>query len=65
MPRPYRVWLYPLPLVLATAGWIFLFVTSQEKALYALASMAIGVGCYLAWAGTQKIWPFAGAKAGA
>lgn len=58
LPRPYRVWLYPLPLIVATAGWIFLFVTSKEKALYALATMVAGAACYLAWAGTRRIWPF-------
>ena len=25
MPRPYRMWLYPLPALVALLGWIFLF----------------------------------------
>ena len=28
VPRPFRMWLYPLPSVLALAGWIYVFVTS-------------------------------------
>ncbi len=58
MSRPYKVWLYPLPLIVAAAGWSFLFVTSAEFALYALASMALGVVMYLAWARTTRRWPF-------
>src|SRR5207249_4482427 len=29
MPRPYRMWLYPLPALVALAGWIFVFATTQ------------------------------------
>jgi len=28
MQRPYKIWLYPLPSLLALAGWIFIFATS-------------------------------------
>ena len=28
MPRPFRMWLYPLPNLVALFGWIFLFATS-------------------------------------
>src|SRR5215831_16080854 len=31
MPRPFRVWLYPLPALIALIGWIFLFWTSETK----------------------------------
>jgi len=27
MDRPFRMWLYPLPALIALAGWIFLFWT--------------------------------------
>ena len=33
MPRPYRMWLYPLPSLLALVGWMFLFVTSEPKVI--------------------------------
>ena len=29
MPRPYRMWLYPVPALVALLGWIFLFATTQ------------------------------------
>ena len=28
MPRPFRMWLYPVPALVALAGWIFLLLTS-------------------------------------
>jgi len=28
MPRPYRMWLYPLPSLVALLGWIFIFATT-------------------------------------
>src|SRR5262245_58246397 len=28
MPRPFRMWLYPVPVFVALAGWLFLLVTS-------------------------------------
>jgi amino acid transporter len=48
--RPYRVWLYPLPLLLAGAGWLLVFATTPLKVIgFALAAMAVGVGGYFAW----------------
>src|SRR5213079_1930 len=29
MPRPYRIWFYPLPPLIALAGWLFLFVSAD------------------------------------
>jgi amino acid transporter len=58
MPRPYRVWLYPLPIVIATAGWLAVFWTSEEKRWYALASLGVGMLSYLAWARGTRRWPF-------
>jgi amino acid transporter len=33
LPRPFRMWLYPLPSLIALLGWIFLFVTSDPVAI--------------------------------
>jgi amino acid transporter len=30
MPRPYRMWLYPLPSLVALLGWVFIFVTTSK-----------------------------------
>jgi amino acid transporter len=61
MPRPYRMWLYPLPLVLATAGWLFVLVTLDAAVLkFVAGAMGAGIGAFLAWSWWTGGWPFAG-----
>ncbi|HEX8817925.1 MAG TPA: APC family permease [Terriglobales bacterium] len=62
LPRPFRMWLYPLPAILATIGFIFILVSrtnSLAQIRYALAILISGVALYLirSWRGRQ--WPFA------
>ena len=60
MPRPYRIWFYPLPLVLALVGWIFVFVTTDPKILlFGIGAMALGVVGFLYWSSQTGTWPFA------
>jgi amino acid transporter len=60
MERPYRMWLYPLPALLALAGWIFVFATTQPRViLFGLAVLALGVGVFLMWSRRTQQWPFA------
>ena len=33
MPRPYRIWLYPLPAFVALAGWLFIFLTTNVQVI--------------------------------
>src|SRR5213592_3417121 len=43
MPRPYRMWLYPIPAFVALLGWIFVFATTQvEVILFGIAVLALG-----------------------
>lgn len=50
--RPFRMWLYPLPALLALLGWVFLFATTGPKTiLYALVALGAGLGCYALWRG--------------
>ncbi|KAB2662538.1 MAG: APC family permease [Verrucomicrobia bacterium] len=59
MPRPYRMWLYPLPLVLSAAGWLFVFGTLDPAVLkFVGAAVAAGVGSFLAWSRWNRVWPF-------
>jgi len=58
--RPFRMWLYPLPALLALSGWIFVFVTSGNKAMVSsLVAIVIGVAAFLVWSKTRGSWPFA------
>jgi hypothetical protein len=44
------MWLYPLPPLIALAGWIFVFATSGAEAiLFGLGTLALGLGVYVVW----------------
>jgi amino acid transporter len=48
--RPFRMWLYPLPGLVAFAGWVFLFITTdKETLLYSLAALALGLVLFFVW----------------
>lgn len=48
--RPFRIWLYPLPSLLALAGWLFIFSTSGwQPALYGLLTMLAGAAAFRLW----------------
>jgi amino acid transporter len=58
--RPYRMWLYPLPALIALVGWIFVFVTADRRVLlFGLAMLAAGIVIYLGWSKRTRKWPFA------
>jgi len=59
MPRPYRMWLYPLPSLIALLGWIFIFATTPPEVIaFGLAAMAAGVVCFVWWSWRRRTWPF-------
>jgi basic amino acid/polyamine antiporter, APA family len=59
MPRPYRMWLYPVPALIALFGWIFVFATTQVNViLFGLAVLALGCVAFLLWSWRTKRWPF-------
>ena len=55
MPRPFRMWLYPVPALIALAGWLFLLLTSGWL-LIALGAgtLVLGVLCFLAWTALRR-----------
>jgi amino acid transporter len=63
MPRPFKIWLYPIPALVALVGWIFVFITSDWRViLLGLGSLALGVVCFLGWSWRSRRWPFAPAE---
>jgi len=57
--RPFKMWLYPLPALVALLGWLFLFVTSGvRQMLYSLLALATGIIAFLIWSKVRKSWPF-------
>jgi hypothetical protein len=48
--RPFRMWLYPVPSILALLGWMYVFLTSGWNFVgFGLLGLLAGVVAYLAW----------------
>jgi amino acid transporter len=59
MPRPFRMWLYPLPALIALLGWIFVLGTSDPlMILFGLGTLALGVVAFFGWSWRTGHWPF-------
>lgn len=59
LPRPYRQWLYPIPTVIALAGWIYVYVSAAWSSIVlSLCWIAVGVVAYLVYARAERTWPF-------
>jgi amino acid transporter len=60
MERPFRMWLYPLPALLALVGWMYLLFTT-DKSLLAVGGLTLVTGgmVFLFWSWRTKTWPFA------
>jgi APA family basic amino acid/polyamine antiporter len=61
LPRPFRMWLYPLPALVAIAGFLFILfnrVNALKEVRYAVVILVAGLGIFMvrAWMGRQ--WPF-------
>ena len=59
MVRPYRMWLYPVPAVVALLGWIFVFATTQVAVIvFGVGVLALGGVAFLVWSWRSRGWPF-------
>ncbi len=66
MPRPFRMWLYPLPALVASVGFVFVVVNrtnSMKQIRYAAVILVTGVAIYLFRAFRHGEWPFDGGLA--
>ncbi|HUA15575.1 MAG TPA: APC family permease [Verrucomicrobiae bacterium] len=62
MPRPFRMWLYPLPALAASAGFLFILFNRenwQKEVRYAALILMAGVVIYMIRAWKEGTWPFA------
>jgi APA family basic amino acid/polyamine antiporter len=65
MPRPFRMWLYPVPAVIAFVGFVYVLIMrkkSLEQILLALVLVVIGSVIYLVRARRRGEWPFIAQK---
>ncbi|MGY2401092.1 APC family permease [Pseudomonas sp. SDO5271_S396] len=62
--RPYKMWLYPIPAVIALLGWVYIYLASNHNApgaypiQWSLVWVLAGSVAYLFWARIQRLWPF-------
>lgn len=62
MPRPFRMWLYPLPALLAIAGFLYVLLARrnfQREIKYAVVVLIAGLTIYLLRSHRRREWPFA------
>jgi hypothetical protein len=58
-PRPYRIWLYPLPCLLALAGWTYMYLTAGwQFIVLGLGTLLVGAIVFLVWSNWLGTWPF-------
>ena len=61
MPRPFRMWLFPVPALLASAGFIFVLfarTNSMKQIRYAVVILVTGLIIYFLRAWRNGEWPF-------
>ena len=57
--RPFKMWLYPLPAVIAFFGWAFVFTTSGWGYVgVGILTLAVGIVVFLIRAKLSATWPF-------
>ena len=62
--RPYRMWLYPLPGILAGVGWLVIYGFADKASPgfhpieWSLAWVAAGCLAFVFWSRFEKLWPF-------
>lgn len=59
--RPFRMWLYPLPALIAIIGFVFILISrtgSLVQLRYALIILISGIGIFFVRAWRGKQWPF-------
>jgi amino acid transporter len=67
-PRPFRMWLYPLPALFSMASWLYIFFVQAfepngwQYMLYVVAVVSSGIVLFLILAKRQRYWPFVPAR---
>ncbi|KUN42868.1 amino acid permease [Streptomyces olivochromogenes] len=62
--RPYKMWLYPIPSLLALVGWLTIYGYADKNSPgrhpieWSLAWVALGCVAFVIWANLEKVWPF-------
>jgi amino acid transporter len=64
--RPYGMWLYPIPALVALVGWIYVATAPEQRQFLgtAVALLLLGLAAYFFRARAVRSWPFAPAEKG-
>jgi amino acid transporter len=61
LPRPFRMWLYPLPALLALTGFVYVLVSRKnflKEVRYAAVLVVVGLTIYFIRSWKRGEWPF-------
>jgi amino acid transporter len=61
LPRPFRMWLYPLPALIASCGFVYILFSRPnflKEIRYAVVLLVVGLAIYLVRSAARKEWPF-------
>src|SRR5438874_5968008 len=61
MPRPFRMWLYPIPAILAIVGFAYILFARKDflrEIRYAFVILIVGILLYIMRAWRDHDWPF-------
>ena len=57
--RPYKMWLYPLPSLIALVGWGYIYISAgHTPIIFSIVVLVAGVLAFLGWARAEAEWPF-------
>ncbi|MET9887463.1 APC family permease [Streptomyces sp. NPDC006430] len=62
--RPYTMWLYPLPSIVALTGWLVIYGYADRNSPgrhpieWSLAWLSLGCVAFLLWSRRERVWPF-------
>ncbi len=55
---PFKMWLYPLPVLTVIVLWLAVFASTGRTALAGLGALVLGTLVFLVRAGIYNEWPF-------
>ncbi len=61
MARPFRMWLYPVPALVASASFVFILISRKDflrEVRYAAVILVVGVVIYCVRSWRRREWPF-------
>ena len=61
MPRPFRMWLYPVPALVAAFGFVYILLERKnflKELRYAAVIVVVGLAVYMVRSWRRREWPF-------